>query len=337
MANFSANKLIAGWILFLGTVAALVSYAYLQQQNDIAKPANRTVSISCSFTINDIPTQAHDIRAWVPVPLSNEHQQMHSLQVPGNIPYDIISESEYGNTFLVLDLTDIALPKTNTLDIMINFVVTRHAISQLHKQSSVKQISGDRMARHLASNRLIPINGKIAHEAKTVAGNLRNPLDQIRSIYDHIIDSLTYDKSGSGWGRGDAVYACTVRKGNCTDFHSLFIGEARSLNIPARFIMGLSLPQNKTEGIITGYHCWGQFYLANKGWIPVDASEAHKYPEKREMFFGGLDAHRIAFTIGRDIKLPNSNADRLNYIIYPHVEINGRPHENIKTVFHFKE
>ncbi len=336
MAKFSANKLIAVSILLLGMLAVLISYTYLQQQNDSRKLAKRTVQISYSFTISDIPSQTHDIRAWVPIPVSNEHQQMHTFQVLANQPYQIVSESEYGNRFIVFDLMDTTLLSTNTVDITVNFNVTRYAIRRLHKHSSAEQASNDLLARHLTPNRLIPIDGKIAQEARTVAGHLHNPLKQIRSIYDHIVNTLTYDKSGVGWGRGDALYACDVRKGNCTDFHSLFIGEARALGIPARFIMGLPLPEDKTGGSISGYHCWGEFYLAEQDWQPVDASEASRFPQKKEMFFGGLDEHRVAFTVGRDIKLPGSVAEPLNYVIYPHVETDGKPHNSVKTIFSFR-
>ena len=34
---------------------------------------------------------------------------------------------------------------------------------------------------------------------------------------------MRYDKSGIGWGRGDALYACDAKRGNCTDFHALLM------------------------------------------------------------------------------------------------------------------
>ena len=37
---------------------------------------------------------------------------------------------------------------------------------------------------------------------------------------------MRYDKSGTGWGHGDVLYACDAKKGNCTAFHSLFIAMA---------------------------------------------------------------------------------------------------------------
>lgn len=336
MAKLSINKLIIGPVLLLSMLALFVSYTYLHQQNDIGKPAKRTVQISYSFIVSDIPSQAHNIRIWIPIPVSNEHQQMHSFQVPAERSYQVISEPEYSNRFIVFDLMDAELSSTKTVDITVNFDVTRHAIGRLHKHSPSEQVSNEQLARHLAADRLIPIDGKIAREARTVAGNIDSPLKQVRCIYDNIVNTLTYDKSGIGWGRGDALYACDIRKGNCTDFHSLFIAQSRALNIPARFIMGLSLPENKPEGSISGYHCWGEFYLTTKGWQPVDASEASKFPQKKDQFFGALDEHRVAFTIGRDIKLPGSAAKPLNYVIYPHVEIDGKSHNNVKTTFSFR-
>ena len=59
--------------------------------------------------------------------------------------------------------------------------------------------------------------------------------------------------------------------------------------------------------MIPGYHCWAEFQVAEYGWVPVDASEAHKRPEKREALFGGLDENRVQFTYGRDIQARKRN------------------------------
>ena len=177
----------------------------------------------------------------------------------------------------------------------------------------------------------------ILEEAIRIAGTESEPLVRARLIYDHIVKTVSYDKTGSGWGRGDALYACDIRKGNCTDFHSLLIGQMRALKIPARFIMGFSLPCDRTEGGITGYHCWAEFYIEGKGWLPVDASDASKHPDKKERFFAGLDQNRVAFTLGRDIKLPESEAGRLNYSIYPYAEVDGKEYSDIEYSFYFKD
>jgi transglutaminase-like putative cysteine protease len=112
----------------------------------------------------------------------------------------------------------------------------------------------------------------------------------------------------------------------------------RSSGIPARFEIGFPLPEGKTEGAISGYHCWAEFYLDGAGWIPVDASEASKHPARRDYFFGAHDDNRVFFTYGRDIRLSaEQKGDPLNYFIYPYLEVNGQPSLNLETQFSFRE
>lgn len=55
-----------------------------------------------------------------------------------------------------------------------------------------------------------------------------------RATYNHVVATVKYNKTGKGWGRGNLYYACEERRGNCTDFHAIFIGYARALGIPAK-------------------------------------------------------------------------------------------------------
>jgi transglutaminase-like putative cysteine protease len=134
------------------------------------------------------------------------------------------------------------------------------------------------------------------------------------------------------------LYACNAKKGNCTDFHSLFISMARSQGIPARFEIGFPLPADKTSGEIAGYHCWAEFFDPQNGWVPVDISEAWKHPEKKDYFFGGHDANRIQFSVGRDLKLnPAQQGEPLNYFVYPYVEVGGKEYPNVSQDFSFAD
>ena len=145
-----------------------------------------------------------------------------------------------------------------------------------------------------------------------------------RAIYDHVVATVKYDKTGKGWGRGDIYYACETRRGNCTDFHAIFIGYCRAMGIPARFAIGFPLPAERGRGKISGYHCWAEFYAKGIGWVPIDASEAAKNPAKREYFFGAHDENRLEFTRGRDLVLtPRQKGAPLNYFIHPYAEVDG--------------
>ena len=193
-----------------------------------------------------------------------------------NLPYTILSEQEYGNRFIHMDLN--YLQTNNEISISVSFRIRRNSYPPLSKMRETHPVSQTSLSRFLAPDRLVPIDGIIATEAHRVVGNTKGALLMAKKLYYHIVNSVTYDKTFKGWGRGDALYVCNVRTGNCSDFHSLFIGEARSLGIPARFIMGLPLPQRANKGKIPGYHCWAEFYVKDKGWVPVDASQASKFP-----------------------------------------------------------
>jgi len=153
-----------------------------------------------------------------------------------------------------------------------------------------------------------------------------------------VFTTMRYDKTGTGWGHGDVLYACDAKKGNCTDFHSLFIAMARSQGIPARFEIGFPLPPDKQSSEIAGYHCWSDFYIEGKGWIPVDISEAWKHPEKRDYFFGSHDVNRVQFSMGRDLRLNPAQAGKpLNYFVYPYVEVEGEEYPNVSLAFSFAD
>lgn len=294
----------------------------------------RAVELTYSVTINDVGHDAKSIYLWIPVPIQDRNQKLGGIKVLSDSPHEILLEQEHGNRYIKFDLSQ---ESSRDRTVVVKYKVTRqsyHALAASKPQKGGAPVGSE--ALYLKASRLIPIDGKIAAEAERIAGNAETPLQQARLLYDHIIESMTYDKKGEGWGRGDAIYACDVRTGNCTDFHSLFIGEARSLNIPTRFAMGFPLPSDIKEGSVLGYHCWAEFYIEGRGWIPIDASEAHKFPEKKELFFGGLDAHRIQFTVGRDIRLPKSNSKPLNYSIYPHVEVNGLIHTSLDWKLEYK-
>ncbi len=101
------------------------------------------------------------------------------------------------------------------------------------------------------------------------------------------------------------------------------IGMARSVGIPARFAIGLPLPEPRGSGEIPGYHCWAELYV-DAGWVPVDASEASKNPAKRDYFFGHHDENRLEFSRGRNLTLaPAQQGPPLNFFVYPYAEVDA--------------
>src|SRR5207245_10920370 len=91
------------------------------------------------------------------------------------------------------------------------------------------------LRRILRPRRLIPLQGPIEELSAQQTHGLADPLAKARSIYDYVVAALRYDKSGTGRGNGDAIWACTAQRGNCTGLPSLLIGMMRAPRLPARF------------------------------------------------------------------------------------------------------
>lgn len=285
---------------------------------------DRTFSITYRADITEIPNTTGKIGLWLPMPRSHPDQFVRDIKVTSSLPYQILTDDTYRNRFIYVEVSgeEAIASLFEKPWIELSATVTRRSVDKLKTEYAMHNPQGE-LSRFLNPSSLIPLDGPILTEAKLTVGEETDPLKQARLLYNHIVSTVTYDKSGDGWGRGDALYACDVRTGNCTDFHSLFIGQARSQNIPARFLMGFPVPTDSPQGEIKGYHCWAEFFTADKGWVPIDASEAQKNKSRTNELFGGLDADRVEFSLGRDVKLPKSELPPLNFTIYPHVEYNG--------------
>ena len=303
-------------------------------------PSSRTFRFTYSFTVKDIPPGTKMVRVWVPVAQSDEHQTVRLVETKSAAKTQIAREPEYGNKILYVALQN---PTQGTASFTLVYEVTRKEFSrgdyaQLERQDSMPGLVPASMTRFVESDQLIPTDGKMKALADQVTGNATGTVAKAKAAYDYLFTTMKYDKSGTGWGRGDAVWACDAKHGNCTDFHSPFIAMMRADGIPAQFDIGFPLPEGKTSGDISGYHCWAQFYSKNIGWIPVDISEAWKAQQKRDYFFGTIDANRVKFSTGRDIALvPKQDGPPLNYFVYPYVEVDGKPYDKLDKQFSFAE
>ena len=285
----------------------------------------RDFALEYKAVVKDIPAGTKRVDLWVPVPHDDPYQRITGLRIESAYSYKIVVGSD-GNTMLHIAVDN---PKESEVAVTMSLDADRQEHGQSRLSSGerlVKDEDPKELAQWLKPDRLVPMDDQIRKWAREVveAANAHTDLEKARAIYNHIVATVKYDKSGKGWGRGDIYYACSERRGNCTDFHAIFIGYCRALGIPARFAIGFPLPADRGRGKIAGYHCWAEFYAKGIGWVPIDASEAAKNPGQREYFFGHHDENRIEFTKGRDVVLtPRQQGDPLNYFVYPYAEVDG--------------
>jgi transglutaminase-like putative cysteine protease len=321
------------------TILAALSLAGLSSSR--GEPRERRFKIDYSVSVDKMPTLTDRVDVWIPVPHNDAYQSISRLSIEAPYPYKI-EKGEFGNQMLHLRIIK---PLENSFLLDVQFVAKRKEHLRMTGSGASAAAGGaderdPNLDRWLQPDRLVPLDDKIRGWAQEVvkAAGAQSELDKARAIYNHIVDTVKYDKTGKGWGRGDIYYACDARRGNCTDFHAIFIGYARALGIPARFSIGLPIPAEHGQGTIAGYHCWAEFYVKGMGWIPVDASEAAKDPAKRQYFFGAHDENRVEFSRGRDLTLtPKQQGDPLNYFVYPYVEVDGKPYANVSHTFRYSD
>jgi transglutaminase-like putative cysteine protease len=232
------------------------------------------------------------------------------LSIP--IKWEKVQDRDYGNDICVLH----PQPTDSGKTIELRYRVVR-------REKAAYPASDEDVARYLRPEKLVPVNETFKTLALDAVAGKKDDVERAKALYDHVVARMRYDKSGTGWGRGDAVHACDARTGNCSDFHAYFIALARSIGIPARFAIGATIPADKNEGAIEGYHCWAEFF-ADERWVPVDISEAWKNPKLASYYFGHNPANRFELTKGRDLVVdPAPASGPINFLAYPLLEMNG--------------
>ena len=322
----------------LGAAALLTGFGAAAQTAPVA-PRSRTFVLTSTATVPVPPAGTQALDLWLPVPHADASQDVRALKIDSPVPYKI-EQGAFGNQMLHLR---VAPAPTAPLVVRLTAQITRREHLNLRANAPTAKFKKEKadpdLARWLAPDRLVPLDPQIRQQAEAVVAQAHatTPMEKARAIYAHVVSTVTYDKTGQGWGRGDIYYACDARRGNCTDFHAIVVGYCRALGIPARFSIGLPLPAQRGKGEIKGYHCWAECYTPEAGWVPIDASEAAKNPDKRAYFFGAHDENRVEFTRGRDMVLaPKQAGPPLNYFVYPYAEADGQPLE-VGRVYEFAD
>jgi Transglutaminase-like superfamily len=316
-------------ILLLAALLACTASVWAQ--------GTRHFTFHYGFTVKGIP-QGEKVRVWFPAAHSDEFQDVKVISATGDLALKKTRESKYHNEIYYAETSK---AQRAELHFEVVYDVVRHERVILRREiphlETVK-LDAREQKEFLAPDTLVPVSGLPAQLATQATAGQSTLLDKAHALYTYVFDHMRYDKSGTGWGRGDVLYACDAKHGNCTDFHSLFISMARSQGIPARFEIGFPLPADKHAGDIAGYHCWADFFDPDHGWVPVDISEAWQDPARRDYLFGALDDNRVQFTMGRDLILnPKQAGEPLNYFVYPYVEIAGKKYPNVSNAFSFAD
>jgi transglutaminase-like putative cysteine protease len=327
----------AGVLISTGLAFAAQNTSPNQQLLDPAylKPgSSRTFTIEYVGQISGIPAGTKQLRVWLPVPQDSPSQTIRDLKFSLEPQFGV--EPKYGNKIAFFS---IANPESSA-SITMSFSCTRlETIVDLDQVKTDGKDAQDSFEVFKKADKLVTVDREIKKLSDEICAGKTTTVEKARAIYDYALTRMTYDKTGTGWGTGSTKFACEVGKGNCTDFHALFNSLCRAQGIASGFEIGLYLPyeRNQSEEKLGGYHCWAFFRVPGKTWVPVDCSEADRFPERASYFFGAHTPNRITLSTGRDIDLvPQQAGPPLNYFLNPYAEADGQPIATNKS-WSFKE
>lgn len=113
-----------------------------------------------------------------------------------------------------------------------------------------------------------------------------NAIQSLHELSAHIASAVTYEIGQTG-SLTTADMAVALGKGVCQDHAHIFISCARSLGLPARYVSGYLMMDDRIDQDAT--HAWAEAWIENIGWVGFDVSNQHSPNEKYVRVASGLD------------------------------------------------
>ena len=88
---------------------------------------SRTFRFTYSFAVKDIPSGAKQLRVWVPIPQTDQHQTVRVLNVKAPGKTQMTQEPEYGNHMMYVEMQT---PVPARAEFTIEYEVTRREYSR---------------------------------------------------------------------------------------------------------------------------------------------------------------------------------------------------------------
>jgi transglutaminase-like putative cysteine protease len=284
--------------------------------------ASRTVELHYRVEIPEPKDHEDPVQVWLPLPASTPQQEVIGVEIDASLPMTVHFDPTFGNSIL----HGVTPGDGGPAHAGYRATVVRHEWCVDLKTPIRPMAQDDQWLRsQLGQTRRVRFLPDVIAAAQSIHERHGNALEVARAAYEHVLSTMRYDKAGEGWGEGDTAWACSAGRGNCTDFHTLFMALLRCCGLACEFEIGAAFPSGVAEGDITGfkcgYHCWTRFYVPGLGWVPADVSEAALNPDKREYFFGAIDEHRVMLSRGRDVEMvPSSSLGPENFFTEPRLE-----------------
>ncbi|MEY2633994.1 MAG: hypothetical protein RIR00_2648 [Pseudomonadota bacterium] len=301
----------------------------------------RSYEIQTTITLPKTPGRS---RLWLPLPLSQDTLYQRTLSHSWRDNADVASLRRLPEGDLDVFYGEWAEGVEPSLQL-----TTIVSTADRHFDVTRRTMPPDRddiLRKNLRASNLIPNDGDAHKLSEQIIGRIKDPIAQVRAIYEWVIDNSIYDLTLPGCGSGDIRKQIEERRygGRSADINGLFVALCRAAGIPARCVYGLRLDNSRIfsslglrQGEATrGQHCRAEFYTPGYGWVPVDPSDVRRAMaleilgdrdprtlSLKRLLFGVWEMNWLAYNFGNDIPLPESREVE-PFFVLPRAELNGK-------------
>lgn len=220
------------------------------------------------------PHHAETLRVWLPVPPSDNVQQVVSQgfeTFPQQVEPVFGTEPKFGNRFAYFEFDH---PRGAQI-IRHRFRVSTAQLDWDVDPAKVQPVSNwpAEFDRYLQSDRVITVNDEVRQQMQDFLPTARDTLPRYQTLtasFDWLNANLTYDHSNASL-QADAMHALTQRRGHCSDYHGLCSAFGRAIGFPTRVTYGMAGFDKNSPS-----HCKLEAFLPGYGWVSYDLSETQK-------------------------------------------------------------
>nr|WP_137677832.1 transglutaminase family protein [Parerythrobacter lutipelagi] len=134
--------------------------------------------------------------------------------------------------------------------------------------------------------------------------NSAQAIDRLHALSRIIAQQVEY-RTGETGARTTAEEAAALGAGVCQDHAHIFIGAARTMDIPARYVSGYLMMNDRIEQEAT--HAWAEAHVDGVGWIGFDISNGISPDPRYVRVATGMDYRDAAPLTGISFGTANEN------------------------------
>ena len=241
----------------------------------------------------DVVPEGETVRCWMPMPRTDVPRQKNVKLLSTSQPDFVRSPMDYAHSTVYMEKKAEAGKPTvfseefefdaygAWFDLDTAATTTYDTTSDLYKT-----YTSERDCHMVFTPQIRALAERLTQGAAT-------PLAKARRIFKWVDDNFPW-ASAREYSTIENIpaYVLDNHHGDCGQVTLLFLTLCRSLGIPAHFQSGFMLHPGEEN-----LHDWGEIYVPEHGWVPVDQSFGIPAYAKNEQetyfFFGGIDSFRM--------------------------------------------